>query len=143
MSNGFTKKHTKEAKKDRGEVFTPETLCEEMLAKLPDIFFTSAEKTILDNSCGNGNFLVKALQWRIKNGVDHLDAISTIYGVELDEKNANEYRERLAMGSKDEKIWSVLQHNIICADALNPNHTGWDKVGYMWEQPLIYQFIEQ
>jgi len=128
----FTKKHTIEAKKQRGEVFTPEALVEEMLAKLPDIFFTSAEKTILDNSCGNGNFLVKTLEWRLKHGVPFLDAISTIYGIELDEKNANECRERLSRGSKDTATWVILNHNIICADALDDLHPGWDVVGYMW-----------
>jgi hypothetical protein len=128
----YEKEHTEEAKKERGEVFTPETLCEEMLGKLPDVFFTSAEKTILDNSCGNGNFLVKSLEWRLKHGVPFLDAISTLYGVELDEKNATECRQRLSRGSKDKATWDILNRNIICADALDELHPGWDEVGYMW-----------
>ena len=129
----FTKKHTKKAIKDFGEVFTPEFLVEEMLAKLPQDFFTTADKTMLDNSCGNGNFLVKILQWRMKNGISHLDAIKTIYGVELDAKNAEECRARLSLGSKDVEIWKVLNHNIICADSLDSQHVGWNDVGYMWD----------
>jgi len=130
----FTKDHTKEAVKERGEVFTPEPLVEEMLGKLPTDFFTSASKTMLDNSCGNGNFLVKILEWRMKNGITHLDAIKTIYGVELDPANAAECRMRLSLGSKDEEIWKVLTHNIICADFLDPKHVGWKDVGYMWDK---------
>lgn len=131
----FTKKHTKKAIKDFGEVFTPEFLVEEMLGKLPSEFFTSAEKTMLDNSCGNGNFLVKILQWRMKNGISHLDAIKTIYGIELDPENTIECRQRLSLGSKNKKIWEVLNRNIICANALDPNHKGWQEVGYMWDGP--------
>jgi type I restriction-modification system DNA methylase subunit len=135
----FNKKHTKQAIKNRGEVFTPEHLVEEMLSKLPRDYFTSAEKTTLDNSCGNGNFLVKILEWRMKNGISQLDSLKTIYGIELDQNNANECKERLSLGSKDAEIWKVLDRNIICANALDPNHKGWEKVGYMWEGPSISQ----
>ena len=135
----FKKKHTKQAIKNRGEVFTPEHLVEEMLSKLPQEHFTSADKTMIDNSCGNGNFLVKILEWRMKNGISHLDSLKTIYGIELDENNAKECKERLSLGSKDDEIWKVLDHNIICANALDPKHKGWEKVGYMWEGPSISQ----
>lgn len=129
----YKKDHTKKAIKERGEVFTPESLVIEMLSKLPDIFFTSADKTMLDNSCGNGNFLVKILELRMKNGITQLHALKTIYGIELDPVNANECRARLSLGSKDKEIWTVLQHNIVCANALDANHNGWNDVGYMWE----------
>lgn len=129
----FTKKHTHKAKKERGEVFTPESLVIEMLSKLPDIFFTSADKTMLDNSCGNGNFLAKILEYRMKNGISHLYSLKTIYGIELDPVNTIECRNRLSLGSKDAEIWKVLKHNIVCANALDANHNGWNDVGYMWE----------
>lgn len=129
----YKKDHTKKAVKERGEVFTPEFLVEEMLNKLPQEFFTSASKTMLDNSCGNGNFLAKILEYRMKNGVSHLDSLKTIYGIELDPVNANECRDRLSLGSKDVEIINVLKHNIVCANALDPNHNGWNDVGYMWD----------
>ena len=140
MTDSFTKDHTEEAVKQRGEVFTPEALVEEMLAKLPPEFFTAADKTMLDNSCGNGNFLVKILQWRMKNGISHLDAISTIYGVELDPTNTAECRTRLSLGSKNVAVWSILNRNIVCANALDPQHAGWTDVGYMWGDPEVDQF---
>jgi len=129
----YKKEHTKKAIKERGEVFTPESLVEEMLSKLPVDYFTSADKTMLDNSCGNGNFLVKILELRMKNNITQIDALKTIYGIELDPVNANECRTRLSLGSKDVEIWKVLQHNIVCANALDANHNGWNDVGYMWE----------
>lgn len=129
----YKKDHTKKAIKERGEVFTPESLVEEMLSKLPVDYFTSADKTMLDNSCGNGNFLVKILELRMKNNITQIDALKTIYGIELDPVNANECRERLSLGSKDVEIWKVLRHNIVCANALDSNHNGWNDVGYMWD----------
>ena len=36
-------------------------------------------------------------------------------------------------GWKDAEIWKVLNNNIVCANALDPNHNGWNDVGYMWE----------
>lgn len=129
----YKKDHTKKAIKERGEVFTPESLVVEMLNKLPQEYFTSADKTMLDNSCGNGNFLAKILEYRMKNNITQIDALKTIYGIELDSVNANECRERLSLGSKDAEIWTVLKHNIVCANALDANHNGWNDVGYMWE----------
>ena len=137
MDDLYTRTHTEDAKKDRGEVFTPEALVEEMLGKLPKEFFTSAAKTVLDNSCGNGNFLVKVLEWRLKNGVSHIEALKTIYGIELDDANAKECRQRLSLGKTDTALWDVLNRNIVCADALNPNHKGWRKVGYMWDDQVV------
>lgn len=132
MDGKYTKNHTKEAKDERGEVFTPEHLVEEMLLLAPKEYFTTASKTILDNSCGNGNFLVKVMELRIKNGISHQDAIRTIYGIELDMSNTKECRERLSLGSNDTEIWRILNNNIVCANALDPNHPGWGDVGYMW-----------
>jgi len=129
----YKKEHTKKAIKERGEVFTPESLVEEMLSKLPTEYFTSAEKTMLDNSCGSGNFLVKILEYRMKNGLSHIDSLKTIYGIELDPVNTIECRNRLSLASKDAEIWKVLNNNIVCANALDPNHNGWNDVGYMWE----------
>lgn len=133
----FKKKHSKDAIKKRGEVFTPEFMVEEMLSTLPKEYFTSSEKTVLDNSCGNGNFLVKVLEWRMKNNISHIDALKTIYGIELDQSNVRECRERLSLGDQDTEIWKVLNHNIVCANALDPNHDGWKEVGYMWDGPSI------
>ena len=131
MKNGF--EHTQEAIKERGEVFTPTTLANDMLDKLPKSLFKDRAKTFLDNSCGNGQFLFLVLQRKMANGIPHGVALSTIYGVELDPKNAQDCRDRLLMGSTDVDLINIVNNNIICADALDPNHSGWRGVGYMWE----------
>jgi hypothetical protein len=55
-------------------------------------------------------------------GISHKDALKSIYGVELDEKNAEECRQRLLRGSRSKELRAIVDHNIICADALDPNH---------------------
>jgi len=130
----FQRKHTEEAIDNRGEVFTPSSLVNEMLDKLPQEVLLNPEKVVGDIAgCGNGNFLIEVLTRRMKNGISHKDALKTIYGVDIDETNVRECRERLSLGKKNKEIWSILNRNIILADALNPNHKGWKEVGYMWD----------
>ena len=127
---------TLERKNKLGEVFTPSELVNNMLDKLPQEEITNPDKVVGDIAgCGNGNFLIEVLNRRLKAGVKHIDAIKTIYGVDIMEDNIQECKERLAMGSKSKKVWEILNNNIICADALDPKHKGWYKVGYMWEIP--------
>ena len=123
-----------ERKKQLGEVFTPSELVNEMLDKLPQQELCNPIKVIGDIAgCGNGNFLIAILERRMKVGVSHLDALKTIYGVDIMQDNVIECKRRLSLGSEDLEIWKILDNNIICADALNPDHDGWNKVGYMWE----------
>lgn len=118
-----------------GEVFTPPELVNEMLDKIPQEELINPDKVIGDISgCGTGNFLIEVLNRRLEAGVSHIDALRTIYGVDIMEDNVQECKERLSMGSMDEEIWKILNRNIICADALNSNDPGWSKVGYMWDE---------
>ena len=141
MGNGFH--HTEEAIKQRGEVFTPTALVKQMLAKLPHEVWTDPTKTFLDNSCGNGQFLYQVLQgkmWYLTKFESvalfdaHRQALKTIYGVELDEKNAEDCRQRLLNGSTSKELRAIVDHNIICADALDQKHSGWKEVGFYWEK---------
>ena len=130
----YNREHTEEAIDNRGEVFTPLPLVNEMLDKLPQDVLINPEKVVGDIAgCGNGNFLIEVLNRRMKNGISHIDALKTIYGVDIDETNVKECRERLSLGSKSKKIWEILNRNIILADALDRTHSGWSEVGYMWE----------
>jgi type I restriction-modification system DNA methylase subunit len=128
----WTKKHAKSDVKSRGEVFTPPRLVDEMLTKLPHEVFTNPTKTFLDNSCGNGAFLAAVLERKMQNGISHKDAIKTIYGVELDLNNCNLAKLRLSLKSADPEVMQVINHNVICADALDPRHPGWNTVGFYW-----------
>lgn len=85
---------TKERTKQNAEVFTPPALVEEMLEKLPQETW-EAGKTFLDNSCGDGNFLVAVLTRKLLEGHDPINALETIYGTDIMRDNIQECRLRL------------------------------------------------
>src|ERR1035437_2545906 len=138
LDSDYSREHTQEAIKQRGEVFTPTPLVNEMLDKLPKGLFRDPEKTCLDNSCGNGQFLAVVLERKLASGIEYQQAIKTIYGVDIDQKNVDECKKRLSMGNDNPAVWEILNHNIICADALNKDHKGWHGVGYMWDENSKY-----
>ncbi len=111
--------------KATGEVFTPTSLVNEILVNLPAELFTNPDKTFLDNSCGDGQFLGEVLIRKIENGIDFEQALATIYGVDLMQDNVNLCRERLLCGRED--LRHIVEKNIVCADALTYDYTFGEK----------------
>jgi hypothetical protein len=108
--------------KQTAEVFTPTLLVQEMLNKLekqdPTVFL-NPNKTFLDNSCGDGQFLSEiVIQKMEKSGCNLVQALSTTYGVDLMEDNVNECRRRLAGPNPTPEILEIVNKNIVCYDAL-------------------------
>jgi hypothetical protein len=86
-----------ERRKQSGEIFTPSSLAEEMVAKLAEYgpeLFANPKKTIIDPACGNGQLLIPVLKRKLKY-TNPVQAISTIYGCDIFEDNVNECRLRL------------------------------------------------
>ena len=102
--------------KATGEVFTPTPLVQEVLDQLPSYTFTDPDKTFLDPSCGDGQFLGEVLIRKLENGIDFETALSTIYGVDLMQDNVELCQERLLCGC--EKYRNIVEKNIVCADSL-------------------------
>ena len=59
------------------EDFTPDSIVDMMLKKLPKDTFSNFNKTVLDNSCGIGNFLVEILKRRLK--ITDIQRIQLLY----------------------------------------------------------------
>jgi hypothetical protein len=120
----FRKKHT-------AECFTPPELVSEMLDRLPSEVFLDPTKNFLDNSAGDGAFLIQILQRKLANNHPPLQALSTIFGVELMPDNVEEMKQRLldALPELDEdskqEAKKIIDHNIVCADALHWNYDKW------------------
>lgn len=111
--------------KATGEVFTPTHLVQEMLDTVPEHSFTDTEKTFLDPTCGDGQFLGEILirKMEANRRGRHMSineafekALSTIYGVDLMQDNVDECRRRLLCGQ--EHLRHIVEKNIVCADAL-------------------------
>ena len=105
--------------KATGEVFTPTEEVEKSLDEINNFntsVFTDSEKTFLDNSCGDGQFLASVLYRKLQNGIDFETALSTIYGVDLMQDNVDLCRERLLCGRED--LRHIIEQNIVRADGL-------------------------
>jgi hypothetical protein len=98
--------------KSTGEIFTPTTLVQEVLDQTP----MELDATVLDNSCGDGQFLGEVLIRKVESGSTFEQALSTIYGVDLMQDNVDLCRERLLCGRKD--LQHIVEQNIVCADGL-------------------------
>jgi len=81
--------------KDRGEVFTPSWLVNEMLDELPEDQWTDSSKAFIDPACGNGNILVEIVRRKIQSGAQPLQALMTTYGVDIMPDNITECQQRL------------------------------------------------
>jgi hypothetical protein len=110
--------------KATGEIFTPTPLVQEVLDTLPTELFSDPNKTFLDNSCGDGQFLgeilIRKLQHLETQGIAVKDglpvALETLYGVDLMQDNVDLCRERLLCGQ--EQLRPIVEKNIYQADGL-------------------------
>lgn len=103
-------------RESNGEVFTPTELVQQILDRFPNEEFADPNKTWIDHSSGNGQFLSEILIRKLESGHIFEQALSTIYGVEICEENVLECRERLLCGQ--EHLRHIVEQNIVCADAL-------------------------
>lgn len=115
-----------EKKKQFGEVFTPPELVNEILDQLPEDVWTDPSKTWLDNSCGQGAFLVAIKQrlmislesWQPDPQLREKHILENmIYGVELQQDNWKECRIKLGLTPEGN------DGNIVCTDALAYDYT--------------------
>ncbi len=122
--------------KATAEVFTPDALVQEILDKIHELTpdaFTDETKTFVDPSCGDGQFLVWVVFYKLMTQVGqkfscsddlmNLDitdmfeqALRTTYGVDLMPDNVELTKKRLLCGQ--EQFRHIVDKNIVCANAL-------------------------
>jgi hypothetical protein len=119
--------------KQNAEVFTPTNL---VIKKLDDLeklnteLFSNVEKTFLDPTCGDGQFLVEVVIRKLQQSKCSLEkALSTIYGVDIMPDNIELCRKRLQGPNPTESIIKILNNNIVCADALEYDYSFGQPVG--------------
>ena len=108
---------SKDRVKELGEVFTPAALVSAMLDKMPADSWLPG-KTWLEPSCGTGNFLVQILERKLAAGHPPLEALATLYGIDIMEDNVVESRRRLKEIVSIDGADAILLRNIRQADAL-------------------------
>lgn len=102
--------------KSTGEVFSPTFLVQQVLDKMDQTLFQCHTKTLIDGSCGDGQFLSEVLIRKIENGSKFEQALETIYGVDMMPDNVKLCQDRLLCGQ--EHLRHIVEKNIVCADAL-------------------------
>jgi ubiquinone/menaquinone biosynthesis C-methylase UbiE len=103
----------RERVKQTAEVFTPMDLCLKMVREVPDEKLRNPDAKFLDNSCGDGNFLVALLKV-LSNYHDPQHVLNNmIYGVDLMPDNVAEAKRRLGL-TPEMPGW----HHVVCADGL-------------------------
>jgi hypothetical protein len=157
---------SKERVRDLAEVFTADKEVNAML-DLVKYLSENVENTLLEPSCGNGNFLITILKRKLdtvkskyKNQIDIefyiVKAVASIYGIDISEENVLEARERMNNEIKNfysykfntkkpnEGFWDsvrwVLERNVIVGDMLNKIQ---DVVLVEYTTPKKYLFKRQ
>ena len=129
---------------DTQEDFTPIGVVNSMLDQYPQEAFKDMKKTFIDYSAGNGNFLVEILDRKLdnsKNVDDAIEALKSIYGVELMADNVEECRERLyaltvsrypkvkTTPELDYKVRNIIKNRIQWHDSLKFDYDNWPPIG--------------
>jgi len=121
-------------RKQTGERFTSPDLVNVMLDKFPEVYFSDQSKTFLDNSAGDGNFLVEVLKRKLSHGHAPLLSLSTIYGIELMADNVEIMKQRILdiilpyiSEVEHQQAENIIDHQIVCHDALTWDYLNWKK----------------
>lgn len=129
-------------RKDRHHItqedFTPPEVIDMLFKDIPQDLYTDFSKKFCDPCAGIGNILVYVLNKRLeycKSENDILNALSTLYGVELMDDNLEELKEHLYNIIKDNiddisddlnsKIWKILNTNLVCSDFFDWDFENW------------------
>lgn len=126
------------------EDFTPEIVLEMFASGFFKEEFQDADSVFLDNSCGNGNILLFVLGKKLDAGIGYLDALETLFGIDLMKDNVEECHERIRQLLEDRRIEfdrtevdRILEHNIVCHDSLDWNFKEWKPNPKIIEEPLF------
>lgn len=128
-NDGITR--SKERITKNGEVFTPKSLVEKMMDKIPEEKWKDPNSVWLEPTFGSGNMLICMLERRIASGVEPIQAVKTLYGVELMQDNVDLCRDRIREVLRankvkiDKKVNDIIDHNFVCSDFFKWDFENW------------------
>lgn len=160
---------SKERVKDNGEVFTPSSTVEEMIDLVNDEaggeFIGKVETSVLEPSCGNGNFLVAIIARKLKtlNDIDNqeeyekgmMEAFFNTYGIDIMPDNIFESKERMITVAKEaynsklkcdmpgwleKNIRYIMDHNIVIGDAIAGVMVRFDRIAGLGNSSIKPEF---
>ena len=118
--------------KSTQEFFTPYPIVKRMCDKISDSDWSDPEKTFLESSFGNGQFVVYIVWNRIQHGIDWQAALKTLYGVELMLDNVLECHDRvidlltkLGIEFDERTARKIMKKNLVCSDFFKWDFEHW------------------
>ena len=123
----------KERRKKTGEFYTPYAIIKKMIDKIEPEMWSDPNRTFLEPSFGDGNFIIAILYRRIvEHGINWKTALETCYGVELVESNVDETKERiidllnkLNIEYDKDVAYEIMNRNLVCSDFFKWNFEEW------------------
>ncbi len=120
-------------RKKTGEFYTPYSIIKKMIDKIEPEMWADPDRTFLEPSFGDGNFIIAILYRRIvEYGIDWKTALKTCTGVELMQDNVYETHGRIiklfdALGiDYDEDVaMDIMLRNLVCHDFFTWNFEEW------------------
>lgn len=128
-NDGITR--SKERITKNGEVFTPKSLVEKMMDKIPVEKWKDPNSVWLEPTFGSGNMLICMLERRIASGIEPIQAVKTLYGVELMQDNVDLCKDRIREVLRankvkiDKKVNDIIDHNFVCSDFFKWDFENW------------------
>lgn len=117
------------------EDFTPIEIVKQLCDNLPNDLYTDFSKTFCDPCMGTGNIILYVLEKRLmicKSSNDVINALSTLYGVELMQDNVDECKERVLdlldkmnIDYDKSQAIKIMDKNLICSDFFEWDFENW------------------
>jgi len=129
-----------------GEVFTPDHIVSDMHDLLDEEKWADKTMIYLEPTCGNGQFLVQAIQKKLDAGLSPEEAANTTFGIDIMADNVEESRSRVlsVLGETplEQRVFDIVRNNIFQANTLeylakgpNGEDSEWDKKMFLYEDP--------
>ena len=145
-NDGITR--SKERITKNGEVFTPRSLVEKMMDKIPEEKWKDPNSVWLEPTFGSGNMLICMLERRIASGVEPVQAVKTLYGVELMQDNVDLCKDRIREVLRankvkiTKKVNDIIDHNFVCSDFFKWDVENWCSKETQITEPGLEEFFE-
>lgn len=135
---------SKERVADLGEVFTPGHIVDDMHKLIPEESWADPTMIYLEPTCGNGQFIVEAVQKKIAAGLSPIAACNTVFGLDIMKDNVEECRQRVwdlvkyqEPIAKRDRLRAIIVYNIVhVKDSLEFINSGkWEAMKFFDEDP--------
>ena len=114
------------------EFFTPYSIVKRMCDKISESDWSDPNKTFLEPTAGNGQFLIYIIYNRILHGVSWKRTLETTFGVELMQDNVDECKDRvinllnaLDIAFSEKTAKEIMDRNFVCHDFFTWNFEEW------------------